>query len=119
MPMLPVAFEVIAAWGFTYKTDAFVWVKQNRSGAGLFTGMGYWTRSNAELCLLATRGRPQRRNRDVRQIILSPVQEHSRKPDEAAYRIQRLVAGPYLELYARRPNPGWRVWGNEANGSST
>src|SRR5262245_14817060 len=75
----------------TQRGEAFVWAKQNKSGNGLFTGLGYWTRAKAELCLLATRGRPERRAKDVRQVILSPVQEHSRKPDEAARRIQRLV----------------------------
>ena len=113
MPELPGALEVIKAWGFTYKTVAFTWVKENRSGNGLFWGMGYWTRANAEVCLLATRGAPKRQAMDVHQIIMSPVSEHSRKPDEAQVRIERLLPGPYLELYGRRPTPGWTVWGNQ------
>jgi N6-adenosine-specific RNA methylase IME4 len=112
-PCLLDALDVITAWGFTYKTAAFVWVKQNRSGLGLFTGLGKWTRANTEPCLLATRGSPHRQARDVHQVILSPVAAHSRKPDEAQVRIERLLAGPYLELFARRPTPGWTVWGDQ------
>jgi N6-adenosine-specific RNA methylase IME4 len=110
---LPDALDIIKAWGFVYKTVAFTWIKQNRSGEGLFTGMGYWTRSNAEVCLLATRGSPKRLAKDVHQVILSPVGEHSAKPEEARSRIQRLLPGPYLELYGRQPVPGWTVWGNQ------
>lgn len=117
MPELPGALGVISAWGFEFKTVAFTWVKQNRGGEGLFTGMGHWTRANAEICLLATRGSPLRLAADVQQIIMSPVREHSRKPDEARSRIERLLAGPYLELYGRQHAPGWTVWGNEMPGA--
>jgi N6-adenosine-specific RNA methylase IME4 len=112
-PKLPEALEVIKAWGFTYKTCAFVWVKQNPSEDGLHMGMGYYTRSNSELCLLATRGSPHRLVRDVHQVVLAPVGEHSAKPEEVRRRIERLLAGPYLELYGRKAVPGWTVWGNE------
>jgi len=112
-PRLPDVLEVIRAWGFEFKTAAFAWVKQNRGGEGLFTGMGFWTRANSEPCLLATRGSPLRLAADVHQVILSPVREHSRKPDEIRSRIERLVAGPYLELFGREQAPGWTVWGNE------
>ncbi len=111
------ALEVIKAWGFTYKTAGFVWVKQNRGGEGLFTGMGYWTRANTEPCLFATKGAPQRLAMDVPQVIMSPVSEHSRKPDEARVRIERLVGGPYLELFGRRAAPGWTVWGDQVERS--
>lgn len=113
MPELPGALDVIRAWGFEYKTVGFTWVKQNRSGHGLFTGMGYWTRANAELCMLATRGSPKRQAMDVPQVVMSPVSEHSKKPDEVQVRIERLLPGPYLELFARRTTPGWTVWGND------
>lgn len=113
MPELPGALDVIKAWGFEFKTVAFTWIKQNRSGDGLFWGMGYWTRANAELCLFATRGSPQRLDKAVHQVLLSPIQEHSRKPDEIRERIVRLVGGPRLELYARRECEGWVTWGNE------
>jgi N6-adenosine-specific RNA methylase IME4 len=120
MPELPGALEVIRCWGFDYKTAAFVWVKTTKGaevvqldGAGLHWGMGYWTRANAEICLLATRGAPERIAKDVHQIIYAPVGEHSAKPDDVRRRIERLLPGPYLELFARRPVDGWTTWGNE------
>lgn len=114
MPQLPDALEVIKAWGFEFKTCAFVWVKTTLDGSRPATGMGYWTRANAELCLLATRGTPPRLNADVHQVVQSPRAEHSKKPDEVAARIERLVPGPYIELFARGARPGWDVWGNQA-----
>jgi N6-adenosine-specific RNA methylase IME4 len=119
MPEIPGALEVIKAWGFEYKTVAFNWIKTSSLGAisakgeGLHWGMGYWTRANSELCLLATKGSPKRQNKDVHQVVISPVEEHSRKPDEVQVRIERLLDGPYLELFARRTTPGWTVWGND------
>jgi N6-adenosine-specific RNA methylase IME4 len=113
MPELPGALDVIKAWGFTYKTCAFVWIKQNEGGNGLHTGMGYWSRSNAELCLLATRGKPLRLAADVHQVVMAPVGKHSEKPEEVRRRIERLLPGPYLELYGRALVAGWTVWGNE------
>jgi N6-adenosine-specific RNA methylase IME4 len=114
-PALDGAFDVIRAWGFEYKTCALLWVKQNPNGEGLFTGMGYHTRANTEPCLLATRGSPRRLARDVHQVVMAPVGEHSKKPEEVARRIERLYAGPYLELFARgEARRGWATWGNEA-----
>ncbi len=113
MNQLPQAFEVIDAWGFEFKTCAFTWVKQNQHNDKPFLGMGYWTRANAELCLLATKGTPTRLDAGVPQVLLSKIMEHSRKPEEFANRIERLVGGPYLELYARRERDGWTSWGNE------
>lgn len=112
------AIDLAAAWGFAYKTDAFIWTKPRGDTPDLFRqqhsmGMGYWTRKEAETCLLFTRGRPKRIGKGVRQIIEAPRREHSRKPDETHARIQALVAGPYLEMFARAPRPGWTVWGNE------
>jgi N6-adenosine-specific RNA methylase IME4 len=112
-PHLTQALEVIEAWGFEYKTLAFIWVKQNEDGEGLHTGMGYWTRSNTEPVLFATRGKPTRLAMDVHQVILSPVGKHSAKPEELPERIERLVPGPYLELFAREKRDGWTSWGNE------
>ena len=105
-------------WGFEYKTVAFVWVKQNRKSNGLFWGMGYWTRANAELCILATRGKPKRISPRVHQIIISHVEQHSKKPDEARDRIIALMGDlPRIELFARQATKGWDVWGNEVNSS--
>ena len=63
--------------------------------------MGYWTRANTEFCLLATKGAPLRLAEDIHQVVLAPVGEHSAKPQEVRSRIERLLAGPYLELFAR------------------
>jgi N6-adenosine-specific RNA methylase IME4 len=114
MPQIPEALEAIKAWGFSYKTVAFTWVKLNKSGNGIFLGLGYWTRANPEICLLATKGDPTRLAMDVRQVVMAPVGAHSTKPEEVRKRIERLLAGPYLELFARAPAEGWTVWGNEA-----
>jgi N6-adenosine-specific RNA methylase IME4 len=111
--MLPQALEVISSWGFQFKTVAFTWAKTNAKSEGFFTGMGYWTRSNPEQCLFATRGRPRRKAKDIRQLIVSPRREHSRKLDEVRTRIERLVDGPYIELFARHRAPGWHAWGNQ------
>ena len=81
--------------------------------ADYFIGMGYWTRANPELCLLATRGKPPRWAKDVRRLVVERRREHSRKPDCVRARIERLVAGPYLELFARETKPGWDCWGNQ------
>lgn len=113
MPQIPEALRVIEAWGFTYKTAAFTWVKRNKSGNGFFWGMGYWTRSNAEICLLATKGSPQRQAKDVEQLIVEQLGRHSAKPERVAERIERLVPGPYLEMFARRGRKDWTTWGNE------
>lgn len=112
------ALELIAAWGFALKSCAFAWMKGD--GHQLFPddppmqmGMGKWTRSEFEQCWLATRGKPKRLDAGVRQILVEKRREHSRKPDGIHERIERLVAGPYLELFARQSRPGWTTWGNE------
>jgi N6-adenosine-specific RNA methylase IME4 len=122
----PLLFEtrrVIEAWGFTYKTCAFDWTKADASQIELFQddiddpaiGGGYWTRANTEPCLLATRGNPKRLNAHVRQAIVEPRREHSRKPDCVHERIERLVAGPYVELFARQRRANWDHWGDEVD----
>jgi len=117
-PTMPEALEIISGWGFKYKTCGFCWVKGN--SLPLFPddfkdkmGLGYWTRANSEVCLLATRGKPKRKDAGVRQVIQAPLREHSRKPDCTHERIERLVDGPYCELFARAPRAGWDCWGNE------
>lgn len=112
-PQLPDAFELLNRWGFSYKTVGFYWVKTNKISDGYFTGCGYWTRANPEQCLFGTKGKPRRINRDVRRLIVSRRREHSRKPDCVHERIERLVDGPYLELFARQSRTGWTTWGNE------
>ena len=112
-PMLDQALEVIKGWGFTYKTVGFTWAKTNRTKLGFFTGLGYWTRGNPEMCLLATKGKPKRIHMDVAQLVVAPRGKHSEKPllHES---IERLVGGPYIELFARKKTrKGWDFWGNE------
>ena len=117
-PLLPEAFRVIEAWQFTYKCAAFVWVKPNKNCPGWAVGTGFWTRANAEVCLLATKGTPQRISKNVQQIISEPRREHSRKPDETRDRILQLFGNlPRIELFAREQTPGWDVWGNEVESS--
>jgi N6-adenosine-specific RNA methylase IME4 len=103
---LPGGIGLATAWGFEFKTIAFVWDKSK-------IGMGYWTRKQSEVCLLFTCGKPSRLSKGVRQIIRAPRREHSRKPDEIYSSIESLVCGPYLEMFARQQWPGWDSWGDE------
>ena len=113
-PNLQESFRVIKLWCFEYRTVAFVWVKRNKKAMSWFMGLGYWTRANAEICLLATRGKPKRISKSVRQIIDSPIERHSKKPDETRERIIELMGDlPRIELFARQKTDGWDVWGNE------
>lgn len=113
-PKLEEAFEVIKAWGFEYKTVAFVWIKQTKKSGLWFTGLGWWTRNNAEICVIATKGRPQRNSRKVHQLIISPIEQHSKKPDIVRDKIVELMGDlPRLEMFARQAPDGWDVWGNE------
>ena len=115
LPNIKEGLGLIDAWGFEYKTCAFTWVKTNKNSMGLFWGMGYYTRSNAELCLLATRGKTLPRiSHSVHSVIMSPVQEHSKKPSETRNRIVQLFGDlPRIELFARQKVEGWDCWGNE------
>lgn len=108
------ALQLGEAWGFTYKTVAFVWAKTTKDGSGHRIGMGYWSRKQTEQCLLFTRGHPRRLSASVRQLIEAPIREHSRKPEAQYERIEALVGGPYLEMFARRSDrPNWDAWGNQ------
>lgn len=113
-PKLPEALEAIKEWGFKYKTVAFVWIKKNKVSDTMFFGLGRWTRGNAEVCLLAIKGKPKRISAKVFQIIISPLQRHSQKPEEARVRIVELMGNlPKIELFAREKAESWDVWGNE------
>jgi N6-adenosine-specific RNA methylase IME4 len=114
MPKLSECWKLIENWGFEYKTVAFTWVKRNKISFSWFWGMGGWTRANAELCLLSTKGNPRRKNAMVHSIVDSRVEEHSKKPDIVKSRIIRLLGDrPKIELFARQRTKGWDVWGNE------
>ena len=115
-PCLKEAIQVIEEWGFTYKTCGFAWVKRNKKANSWFWGMGYWTRANSELCLIATKGKIKRISRKVHQIIDTPIEEHSKKPAIVRDRIVELMGDlPKIELFAREKADGWDVWGNEVN----
>jgi len=111
-PMLPQAIATMAAWGFTYKS-AGAWAKRSSTGEKWAFGTGYCYRSAAEFWLLGTRGHPRAKVRNVRNLIVAPVREHSRKPPEMRAAIEALWDGPYIELFARERAPRWDVWGNQ------
>ena len=113
-PKLNEVFDLISAWGFTYKTVAFTWIKTNKKSSSYFMGMGSWTRANAEIVLLATKGKPKRLDAGISQIIVSPVQEHSKKPNIVRNKIIQLVGDlPRIEIFARTKVHGWDVIGND------
>ena len=127
-PKLQEGLDVIKAWGFRFKTCAFVWIKTNKrtnpeqqsflpqDSFDSFMGMGRWTRSNAEICLLATKGKPQRKSAGVHQLIYEPIMQHSKKPDIVRDKIIELCGDlEKVELFARETTEGWDVWGNEVD----
>ena len=137
-PMLKQGLETIEQWGFEYKTVGFSWFKKNKIADSWFWGLGYWTRQNTEQCLIATRGKPQRVDKGVLQVIdeyfpydsddfgkdffpydtkqiVTRIEGHSRKPAIVREKIVQLMGDvPRIELFARGSIPGWDVWGNEA-----
>lgn len=115
-PQLEEALKVIRAWGFTYKTGAFTWVKTTNDNNPLM-GMGRYTRANAEICLLATKGKGcQRVSASVRNTQFYPRQAHSQKPSEFREEIVKLFGDlSRIELFARRKVEGWDCWGNEVD----
>lgn len=126
-PMIPEAIDVGRAWGFTYKTVGFYWIKERREtstrGRDMEAedhkrypmGTGYWTRANPESCLLFTRGAPSRASASVRKLIVAPRREHSRKPESFYSSAEQLMVGPKLEMFARAERPNWSVWGNQTD----
>jgi len=114
MPKLQEALDTIKAWGFIHKTTAFTWVKLNPKAETIFKGVGRWVQGNAELVLLATKGKPKRITMDVPQIVMEKRGKHSVKPDKVRKEIVRLMGDlPRIELFAREKTKGWDVWGNE------
>jgi len=113
-PYLDKQIKLFEHWGFKYRTVGFTWIKLNKNNGKPFFGVGYYAKSNAEICLLGIRGHMKPISNAVSSIILSPRREHSRKPDEARDRIVQLFGNvPRIELFARQKTPGWDVWGNE------
>lgn len=125
-PHLPQGLRLIEAWGYIYSGIGWCWVKTNPRAPVLFwdarsfhTGLGFTTRKNVELCLLARRGHPKRVSKAVRELIIAPRREHSRKPTEFYDRVRAFARGPYLELFARELRPGFESWGNETTKFNT
>ncbi len=123
-PHLPQALDTMAAWGFKYSGVAFTWIKLRKAirtpefwiipAKDFHVGLGFTTRKNAEFCLLGRRGNARRNAKDVRELIIAPRREHSRKPDEQYERIERYCDGPRLELFGRQQRQGWTVVGDQA-----
>ena len=110
-----IAGDVLAAWGFTFVTQG-AWAKQSKTGQSWQFGTGHVLRSAAEFYLVGRLGRPKRRSCSVRNLIVAPVREHSRKPDQIYEDIEALWPGPYVELFARYPRPGWIQRGDQFTG---
>jgi site-specific DNA-methyltransferase (adenine-specific) len=113
-PYLDEQIKLFKHWGFDYKTVAFTWIKTNKRNGRPCFGVGYYTKSNAEVCLLGIKGRLKPVSNKVSSVIISKRREHSRKPDEARDRIVELYGNiPRIELFARQRAQGWDAWGLE------
>lgn len=116
-PCLKEGIEIMERWGFKYKTCGFNWVKRNKKKNTYFMGLGFWTRSNSEVCLIGTKGQPKRVSKSVSQICDARIMEHSRKPAEIRERIVELCGElPRIELFARDKVKGWDSLGDEIDG---
>lgn len=113
-PMLLDAIEVMNAWGFKYKTG-LTWAKQSKAGRVWNMGPGYWFRTSSEILLVGTRGKPKPQARNQKNLIVAPIREHSRKPDEIYDVVENVAEGPYCELFSRSDRVGWDAWGNESS----
>lgn len=125
-PMFQEGLDVIKSWGFEYKTLGFSWIKTNKRQVGsqtsflpvdtidTFFGIGHYTKSNCEVCLIGKKGNPKVINNTVSSVIMAPLRGHSRKPDEVRDNIVKLCGNlPRVELFARQKHSGWDSWGNE------
>lgn len=115
-PMIKECLELIDAWGFTYKTLAFNWIKLSKTSNKLNFGLGRYTRGNSEPLLLATKGKLYPIRRNINEVIMLPNIRHSKKPDRIRNMIVDLMGDlPRIELFARNQVNGWHCWGNEVN----
>lgn len=111
--------EVMEAWGFKYKTVAFVWLKKTSTGKTVLNFAPH-TLKSTEICLLGIKGsmKNYKKCNNIRQLIEAERKEHSRKPNEARIRIKNLYPdAEMIELFAREKHEGWDVWGNEVEDS--
>ena len=113
-PLLDEGLEVLKAWGFSYVTVAFVWVKEVNLFGVTVSNLGRWTMGGAEICLLGRRGKPKRICKNVKQVCHEMRTVHSKKPEAIRRNIVKLMGDiPRIELFARQKTEGWDVWGNE------
>ena len=116
-PNLPDALELIKAWGFTYKTLGFSWIKTNIRNGKPFFGIGYYTKSNCEVCLIGVKGKPIKKSNKISSVIIEPREKHSKKPDIVRDKIVELVGDvPRIELFAREKTEGWDSLGYDIDG---
>ena len=113
-PNLIEGLETMKAWGFTYKTLGFSWIKTNKKDGKPFFGIGYYTKSNCECCIIGVKGKAPKASNGVSSVVISPREEHSKKPDEVRNKIVEFAGDlPRIELFARQYADGWDCWGNE------
>jgi N6-adenosine-specific RNA methylase IME4 len=113
-PYLNEQIRLFDTWGFKYRTVGFTWVKTNPKNGQPFFGVGYYAKSNAEVCLLGIKGAMRPVTNKVSSLVIAPRREHSRKPDEVRNAIVTLFGDlPRIELFARARATGWDAWGNE------
>lgn len=116
-PFIDKQIRLFEHWGFQYRTVGFTWVKTNKNNSKPFFGVGYYTKSNAEVCLLGIKGKMKPVSNKVSSVIISPRREHSRKPDEVRDRIVELFGDiPRIELFARERVEGWDSIGFDLDG---
>jgi N6-adenosine-specific RNA methylase IME4 len=122
-PLLQEGLETIKQWGFQYKTCGFNWFKKNKKTDSWFWGLGYYSRSCSEICLLATKGKIlERMSKSVHQVIDTDfidtkIEQHSKKPDLVRDRIVQLFGDiPRIELFARQKTDGWNSLGYDIDG---
>lgn len=113
-PNLQEGLELIKEWGFKYKTLGFSWIKTNKNNKKPFFGIGYYTKRNCEICLIGVKGKPIKESNKVSSVVISPREEHSKKPNIVREKIVELCGDlPRIELFARQQVEGWDCWGNE------
>jgi N6-adenosine-specific RNA methylase IME4 len=113
------AIQILKAWGFTYKTIAFNWIKTTVKG-NYCKNVAPWTIKSSEVCLLGTRGKMTKYKKvnNIESLVIAPRTKHSKKPDEVRKRIELLFGDlPRLEMFARNSSEGWDVFGDEAPNS--
>jgi N6-adenosine-specific RNA methylase IME4 len=113
-PKLNKCMKTFEHWGFEYKTIAFNWVKTNKKNDKPFFGVGYYTKSNTEVCLLGVKGKMKPISNYVSSVVIEPRDIHSKKPSSIRDKIVQLFGDiPRVELFAREKTDGWDIWGNE------